>query len=312
MAAEALEAMGASGSIAAFVARYERILEPYVAEPPPGDQWRDGIGVAGSHRWLTSVFSDWIERAGVDAVAREVVPALAPGLAGGAFHGLIRVGHALRGHRRSPSGPREVEVAHALAYWASAYQELPGTPGAAAVSGRGAAEVLAATPLIDEGDRKAGLIARRFGPLLDWPAFHAVVESFDPRADSPDATVRNVAAFGASRYVRACSGRDRFTYLHVTTASAALLTALDWLTDAQATEAAGFLVRGAAAIHATHGHTQDPDTALPTPLAQGDLVQRAVASLDDHVIKFVEACLHLGHDHAGGPFLSAATAAVTR
>ena len=100
MAAEALESMGLEGSIEDFVTRYERILEPIQSEAAAAEDWRVGIGVPGSHTWLTDVFRAWIEREGVDAVAREVLPPLMPGLAGGAFHGLIRIGHALRGYRR--------------------------------------------------------------------------------------------------------------------------------------------------------------------------------------------------------------------
>lgn len=312
MAAEALESMGLEGSIQAFVDRYERILEPIQREPGPGGDWREGIGVAGSHVWLTDVVLEWIERDGVDAVAREVLPPLMPGLAGGAFHGLIRVGHALRGHRRVPSSVRAAEVAHALAYCASAFQELPGVPGARASAGRTAAEVLANTPLIDEGERKAGLIARRFGPLLEWDAFRDVVESLDPEAASPRETVLAVARFGAGSNARATSGRDRFTYLHVTTASSALLTALDWLGSDDARLAAGFLVRAAAAIHATHGHTQVPDAELPEPLPPAEIAAKAAATLDDHVIKFAEACIRLHDEAPDGPFLAAATAAVSR
>ena len=58
----------------------------------------------------------------------EWVPRLLPGTVGAAGHGLIRTAHGLRGLAAADTPPRRLEVATGLAYWASAYAELPGPP----------------------------------------------------------------------------------------------------------------------------------------------------------------------------------------
>ncbi len=291
MAAEALEAMGLQAEIPAFVHRYARRLEP--CEHPGGPHVQ---------RLL---------RDGVESVVRDALPGLLPGLAGAAFHGLIRTGHAMRGLRRRPSPVRVAELGHALDYWSAAAQVLPGEPGARAIAGTDAHAVFASTPLIPETDRAGGLIADRFNPLLDWDEFIDPVETLDLAARTPREHVLDVADLAARAYLQATSGRDRFVFLHVVTGSAALLTLLDTLSDEDARRGAGYMVQAAAAVKATHGHTLDPSLPWPDPCSASELAHLALRRLDDHDIKFAEACIRLGRETGQAHFGQAATRALT-
>ena len=75
---------------------------------------------------------DWIaffEREVTEAAWRDVLaewwPRLLPGIAAGATHGVIRVGHAVQALRGDQTAPRVRELAHGLGYWAARWQAVP-------------------------------------------------------------------------------------------------------------------------------------------------------------------------------------------
>jgi len=108
--------------------------------------WQEALGDARR-------IGDWIEllQHEVDDGAWAQVlerwwPRLLPGIAAGATHGVIRVGHAVRALQEAESTPRVTELAHALGYWAARWQRVP------TVRPRG---VLPAAALVDTVPRVA-------------------------------------------------------------------------------------------------------------------------------------------------------------
>src|SRR5512143_581470 len=114
MALHALSELGASASrMRQFAGRYLQRFAGRGGGPRASTvaDWLPLRGQADAYPGLRATFEDALAREGRDAVLHRVLPALWPGVAAAAFHGVIRTGHAAQaGH--------DGELAAALAYWA--------------------------------------------------------------------------------------------------------------------------------------------------------------------------------------------------
>ncbi|WNI24274.1 questin oxidase family protein [Streptomyces sp. ITFR-16] len=133
MAVEALVRRGQAPTVHRWLDHYRAKLEDMpdrVAEVTPAN-WREALGDPGR-------IADWtvyFERETAERPWREVLaewwPRLLPGIAAGATHPVIRVGHSIRtlldGERNAP---RTTELAHGLGYWAARHRlgRLTGFP----------------------------------------------------------------------------------------------------------------------------------------------------------------------------------------
>jgi hypothetical protein len=126
MALAALHRLGAGDErLAAFAHGYSKRLDAAPAAEPSlaGNAWTGRLGERAAWPAYRSLFAEWLAREGADGVLPQVLPALMPGCAAAAFHGLIRTAHAMQsGHSR--------ELADALAYWACSHLPLDGRPAA--------------------------------------------------------------------------------------------------------------------------------------------------------------------------------------
>lgn len=310
MAAEALEALGAPERIAAFVEGYAERLEPMSsAEPVSERQWSRALGQPGARAGWIAYFEQRLAENEPQQVVAEAAPRLASGVAGAAFHGLLRAGHAFRAWGSRESEPRRAELAHGLGYWAARHLPLPGEPGRRAERGQGPLATLARTPLVEPSDRaRGGLIFTRFAVLEGREGFVRAVETYDPDAMTPDEALDELALVTARAYL-ASSGGPRFVYLHGITSTAALRLLLPALPEDAQRTAVAHQVAAIAAVHATHG---DPSWALDHASAAPSvepaaIVQQAISSDDDHTIKLVEAALR-EHRRRGAPELHAVAA----
>jgi len=128
MACEALDALGFEGELGEWARRFARIAGPAVT-PRAGASldWHESLGnYIALPEWIghfeTAIADDgWAE------VVEVWVPRLVPGMATALFHGVIRVGHAVRAIQAADTSARREELARALGYWAARYR-----PGQAA------------------------------------------------------------------------------------------------------------------------------------------------------------------------------------
>ncbi|CAN5146732.1 questin oxidase family protein [soil metagenome] len=277
MALHALHALGAGNErLRAFSEVYARRLVEAPASAASAallhGTWQDSIGRYEAFDSLRRTFESALLDDGIDATLHRVLPALWPGVAGAAFHGLIRTAHAVQtGHLR--------ELAAALAYWAVRWQPVP------------------AANALPDGERLA---------LADWAARletaalelrlpgRLIVVRIDAAVDTPDyaaladATVLDglqpVADWAADLYARS----GNFTVLHCVTATRAVRVLGPW-TSASA-EVFQVLLRAvtAAVLASNLQIAQRAGEPLPP---WGDLIARAIASDDDHVIKLVHALM---------------------
>ena len=308
MAAEALVRLGRADDVPSWLDGYLRRLD---APPRPGDpitdeNWRDALGngrrVAD---WEAYLGAQLAEEPWRDILARWW-PRLVPGLAAAATHGLIRSSHAARGLADGQSPERTAELARGLAYWAATYLELPGsrrTSGqldlTAAVRGLPVRATAPGNGLITEQLRA------RLGEDAELPAAAAALR---PPTDVQD-DLRELAATFARAFL--VYGRQRpIGLLHAVTAPTAARSVLPLLPAEVARDTYDTLWTVDAALYAVYASGASAEPVPRTdPPAPDDLIDRAVATGDEHAIKLTEACLRLHAEHPDPVLLHAAARA---
>jgi hypothetical protein len=133
MACEALDALGFEDELGEWAKRFARIAGPAVT-PKAGASldWRESLGnYKALPEWI-GYFETAIADDGWAAVVEVWVPRLVPAMATALFHGVIRVGHAVRAIQAADTSARREELARALGYWAARYR-----PGQIVAAGAG-------------------------------------------------------------------------------------------------------------------------------------------------------------------------------
>jgi hypothetical protein len=119
-----------------------------------------------------------------------------------------------------------------------------------------------------------------------------------------------LATGGAVAYLRNTDGA--FGLLHAVTSPLACEMLLPWLSPEDRDAALGYVWQAVAALHVAYGEdrvTPVPSEVVPSPDA---LVERAVASGDEHAIKLTEAALRSFHRSRDPMVLMAAADACDR
>jgi hypothetical protein len=313
MAAEALAHLGREDAIGAWVEHYRRRLEP--AQPPADrplseEEWPAVLGQEAQ-------FPDWLalfEREVADrppvAVVGEWVPRLLPGTIGAAAHGLIRTAHAVRALAAVDTPPRRLELAIGLAFWASSYQELPGPP--LLIGHEGVAAALADLPYLPEDAPRHLLISDmvvQVGEIAD--EFEQAVASLG-WTGGPIGLLDQLASGGALAYLRNADDGGAIGLLHAVTVPLACELVLPWLAVEDRDAALGYVWQAVAALHVAYDIDRKSDVTEAATLPADALVDRALASGDEHAIKLTEAALRSFARNGDPVLLSAAADAGTR
>ena len=291
MAAEALAHLGRHDAIPGWVAQYRARLDdaPPPTRPLTEAEWPAALGRADRFPGWLALFEREIADRPVAAVVGEWAPRLLPGSVGAATHGLIRTGHALRGLGEADTPPRRLEVANALAFWASSYQELPGPP--LLIGREGVAAALADLPYLPEDAPRPFLISDRVAAVADIAdEFEQAVASLGWTGSAVD-LLDQLATGGALAYLRNADDGGVIGLLHAVTSPLACELVLPWLAEEDRDAALGYVWQAVAALHV--GYDIDRLALAPTKtLPSTDvLVESAVASGDEHAIKLTEAAL---------------------
>ncbi len=292
MATEAMAHLGRYDAIAEWTARYAKRLD---AAPPPARrplaeaEWQEALGEELRYPEWLALFEREVADRPAAAVVAEWAPRLLPGTIGAATHGLIRTGHAVRSLMATDTPPRRIELASALAFWASSYQELPGPP--LLIGREGVAEALADLPYLPEEAPAAVLISDRVAAVADIAdEFEQAVASLGWTGSAVE-LLDQLAAGGAAAYLRNADAGGAIGLLHSVTSPLACELVMPWLAEEDRAAAVGYAWQAAAALHVAY------DTDRVTPVPQGpapahdDLIERALASGDEHAIKLCEAAL---------------------
>jgi hypothetical protein len=284
MAAEALARHAHGDEIPRWLDTYGKRLE---ASPRPSrmiDDWRAALGDARRlGDWL-----GWFDNELRDQPWTQVLqtwwPRLLPGIAAGATHGVIRVGHAVRVLREEgETAARVAELTQGLGYWAARWQPVP---GATAPAGRsGADSAVAAIPTIR---RQVGGIRSRLAQLEETDGWTQAQRALSTSPDWED-VLRNVVNAAVRRY--ATHGHSEPVMLvHAATAPNAVLRALPSLPNDLWAPSAAAAWSASAAIHAAYASPTSAPPARPAATA-ADAFDRAAAHGDEHVIKLADTAL---------------------
>ncbi|MFD8688650.1 questin oxidase family protein [Streptomyces sp. NPDC059651] len=301
MAVEALVRHGRATAVHRWLDHYRHKLEdmPDPAAEVTPENWQQALGDPRR-------IADWavyFERETADRPWRDVLaewwPRLLPGIAAGATHPVIRVGHSVRtlltpqddGPRATgpgvpENGPRVAELAHALGYWAARHQPLP--PLSSLAPAPDAATALdAVLPVPDQ----SGGIRARLDQLTAFPRWPA------GPVDGPDtarARLEELVRAATHRYATYGYGAP-IMLVHAATAPNAVLRTLPalprelWAPSVDAAWAAS------AAVTAAYSPARPADPVpVPGGLSPEEVFARAAAHGDDHTIKFTDTALDIG------------------
>jgi len=308
MVAEALCAIGRPDAVPPWIERYRTGMLPWPAAQArlTADTWRDALGDERRVADWRAQFSAELRDAAWPLVLDRWVARLAPGVCAAATHGVIRVGHAVRGLTVEHTAPRLQELADALSSWAATYQELPTRFGAvqAHATPRRALEHVSIVPAAQR--RFSGTITGSLAALAEWPAFAPVIGLLDLSGD-PAALVAALRDLCIELYL--ANARDVLTsivFVHGVTAVSAVGVLLPHLCDDTARRAVRYAWQASCGLYAAFGTTIASRAAPVSDASTAALLECAVAHGDEHVIKFAAACL----DHRATRAGAAAHAAV--
>ncbi|MEV5603197.1 questin oxidase family protein [Streptomyces sp. NPDC052299] len=290
MAVEALVRNGQAAGVHRWLDHYRAKLEDMpdrFAEITPAN-WQEALGDPRR-------IADWavyFERETAGRPWRDVLaewwPRLLPGIAGGATHPVIRVGHGVRTLLTTEeTGPRVRELAHALGYWAARHQPLPALTPLAPVRTAGAA-----LDAVDRVPDQSGGIRARLAQLTGFPQWQGAAAS---GADEARAALEELVGAAVHRYAGYGHGSP-VMLVHAATAPNAVLRTLPALPRELWAPSAGAAWAASAAVTAAYS----PAAAAELPAGYGasltadEVFARAAAHGDDHTIKFTDTALDVG------------------
>jgi hypothetical protein len=293
MAAEALTVLGHGSLTQAWVDVYAPRLPPRArgAPIPAGER---AVALGRPERLLdwAATFEAELAEVGWRELFEVWVERLLPGVFAGAGHGLLRVSHALRALDAADTAPRRRELALGLAYWAGRQQRLPGLPGSSARAGCGPQQAFEGIAVVPPSRRRPGLFFDSVRVLDGVPEFARQVDLLDVAETEPLRLLHEICRCAAELYLAHPSAR--IAYVHCLTIPSALRLLAPHLGAACMRQAIGFALQAALALHAV---SAAPVATAVTPEVEklagepAEIRYRAACSLEEHAIKFTEACL---------------------
>jgi hypothetical protein len=291
MAVEALVHRGHADAVHRWLDTYERRLEevPRGIAPIAPDEWREPLGdPSRTGDWLA-----FFDRAVRAEPWRDVLalwwPRLLPGIAAGATHGVIRVGHAVRALRERETGTRVAELGQGLAYWAARWQPLAAA-GRGPYRGSDPRAALDAVPRV--ADQRSGIRFRlaQLAELPGWPDAAGAV----PGPAGHAVEDRLAAIVAAAVRIHTTHGYGNPVMLvHAATAPAAVLRTLPALPVALHGPSLAAAWAATAAVTAAYAPPAGRPFTAGGPTDAGVVLRRAAESGDAHAIKFADAAVEV-------------------
>ncbi|MFO0613569.1 MAG: hypothetical protein U0414_13310 [Polyangiaceae bacterium] len=276
MVAESLDRLGRLDALPAFLDAWMPKLRPWgsTLEPSIADYAvaRDAARARIEGRGVSAAVEAWFDRAG-------------DGVVGAAFHGVIRIAHALVGLERSDSRPRRDELARALGY--AEVRAQPISAERFAGEPRPFSDVLRGVVPFASLPRDApGLISTALMErLAAHPTFRRDAASFALEPD-PRLALRGLRASAIDLYLRGDYAPGRtFTLLHVVTGIDACARIVEELDPEGAAGLARAAARALLGMRVAFVGAYPARELIASSATLADLTARAVATLNDHAIK---------------------------
>jgi len=266
MALIALDRMGASHArLEAFFAHYVPKLELRGAPAAPTDPLQS-LGVAADFEAVFAHFQKSVAERGADAVLREWLPRLIPGVAASAFHAVIRLGYGL-------DAADDGEICFGLADWVIEYQPL-GSRGA--TTEQTLDEIAATMSQSIAGHRfQPGIIVDRMAEVARMP----VVRRSAAQPERLD--LADIARFA----IRAYAAQEDFTLLHLVTGCHAFRKLAPYIDDVD--NASRYLWQAVLTGFLSTGLPYKNLHAASTDADWRTCLESAIRSDNDHTIKLI-------------------------
>lgn len=296
MVVEALDQMGADHAIQPWLEKYQSGFVPLApaTEPITEDSWPAFLG--HGHRfvdWL-AYFQRHFEQNPLDSKTLALwLEWLAPGFCGSATHGVLRLGHAWRGHKKYANAMTRNEVIQGLAYFAAQFQTLP--ENLASHQPQQEARPLRDGLVLQPADQRVfeGTIVSSLAALNSFPEFAAVIQYPDFSGDIDGALDQLVLFFTEILLENADDFLTAIVFVHGVTSLAILTEFFPDLPDSVQQKLLRYGWQSSAGLYAAFGRHQGPIPYIKTGpnFSETAAIAAAVAHGDDHVIKFTEAAL---------------------
>ncbi|MGH7815426.1 MAG: hypothetical protein ACREQI_15670 [Candidatus Binataceae bacterium] len=314
MAAEAMCALGREDAVLDWVTRYREILGPRQGTRAAvrAANWRDALGRIDRIGDWTAYFDNELEEHPWQEVLDRWLDRLAPGFAAVAAHGPIRTGHAVRALADSDTPARRRELSDALAYWAASFAVLPGRHHSRTHGMARPSEAIRWVKLLPLWRRRLRVsIAGGLVQLNGFEPFAHTLDMVDAGGDASAFIGDLTGTFAELFLSNARTALSAIAFIHTVTGPAALRPMIPFVRKPTMAHALRYAWQSSAAIYARYGTRASPGET-PAAQVEGDhrLADRAIASGDEHAIKFTEACLRERQFSPRAPFRAAAQHAV--
>ena len=313
MAAEALIKLGRAEHLPRWVDAYKRrfkVSYPANSSAVSRANWQAALGDARREADWVDFFSAEVKEAAWSQVLGQWASRLAPGLSAAAGHGLIRTAHAARSLQNKETDLRRRELAQGLGYWAARYKPLPDLPGKTPGTLK-PADALARVPRLPDEKRNRGSVDTGLRSVSQLPEFSQVADLLSLPNEAPQFLSELTETF-ATVYLRNVHSRNAIALVHMVTGLVALRHLLPYLSPSVTRSAERYGWQLNAAIYAVYGNSSTNPLPEAKEIKGEDLIDRAVASGDEHAIKFTEACLGEYSLNSKPIYLQAARDAVDR
>jgi hypothetical protein len=294
MVAEALCALGRPEAVMPWIARYRERMLP---RPPASDRirpedWRAALGDRKRFADWSPFFREEVNKTPWREMLDRWVERLAPGFCAAATHGVIRVGHAARSLAGEETPQRLRELADAFASWATTYQELPAHGHAANGTLRPCEAITRVAVVPSDRRNPVGNITAALAALDDMPEFAPSLGLIDTSTELAPLVAEITEVFTRVYLANAHDIRTAIAFIHGVTSPAALGNIARVTSERTARGALRYGWQSGCALYACYGGaTAAIDRVDPCEEDADEIIDRAVAHGDEHVIKFTEACL---------------------
>jgi hypothetical protein len=150
---------------------------------------------------------------------------------------------------------------------------------------------------LPSGQKRFGLISDALRRLDDFPAFAGAINLVDTAGDASRILSDLTETFATVYLANAHTGQV-IAFIHAVTGPSAIRLLAPHLTPEATQTALRYGWQAGAALYAAMGETLEASVVEAPDESSDDLIDRAVATGDEHAIKFTEACLR---EHALNP-----------
>ena len=292
MAAEALISLGHQEKVIPFVEGYKRRFKrdyPTAVGPITEKNWKEALGQKNRSTDWTNFFKKELKEDTWTRVVHRWADILAPGFSASGAHGILRTSHAARSLSARKTDLRLRELAEGLGYWAAYYQPLTETRNGniAKLKPEQAIERVAVLPA---GKRHGESVMDQLKSLNDFPPFADSINLIDAAGEA-EQLLSGITETFANVYVKNTSNASFFNLLHAVTATTSVRSLLPYVSAETTRKLLTYGWQTAAGLYSVSVTGLTNKVSDMPEIKKEDLIERAVATNEEHVIKLTEACL---------------------